>query len=178
MQELRRLLEQIQTLANDLDRVSFREGEDSPLLPASRSILKSLEAEGPRTVPVLAYGRASSRQNIQILVNRLERMGFVESRPNPAHEKSVLIRITKRGSAALKQSEQDELDLFEKLSAELTVEQIQSGLEIVQRLRDAIPKRPSRRIASKQKQVLVPSPTEAEQDQIALEDETLPYNLL
>lgn len=66
---------------------------------AMRGVMESLAAEGPRTVPALARARPVSRQHIQVLVDQLTRGGLVETRPNPAHRRSVLIALTSKGEA-------------------------------------------------------------------------------
>lgn len=68
------------------------------LTAAHRGVLESLSRDGPRTVPALARARPVSRQHIQVLVNRLLDVGLVATEPNPAHERSQLIRLTPAGT--------------------------------------------------------------------------------
>lgn len=63
-----------------------------------RAVLESLASEGPRSVPALARARPVSRQHIQVLVNDLVALGFVETRRNPAHKRSPLIALTAAGA--------------------------------------------------------------------------------
>ncbi len=65
------------------------------------AVLQILKQQGPQTVPQIARIRATSRQNIQMLVNGLEREDCVELRSNPAHKRSALVCLTTKGQALL-----------------------------------------------------------------------------
>src|SRR5258706_15348049 len=71
----------------------FAQGEDS-LASGGLSVLRVLDEYGPQSVPQIGRLRGTSRQNIQILVNRLEAEGCVELVRNPAHKRSGLVRLT------------------------------------------------------------------------------------
>jgi len=63
---------------------------------ARRWTLRRLQS-GPQTVPQLARARAVRRQTIQPVVDSLAADGLVELRPNPAHARSELAWLTRRG---------------------------------------------------------------------------------
>ena len=63
---------------------------------ARRWTLRRLQG-GAQTVPQLARVRAVRRQTLQPVVDALVRDGLVELRPNPAHARSELARLTRRG---------------------------------------------------------------------------------
>ena len=88
---------EVTALANQLRKTTgfVNRQDNSP--QAGWSILRTLGRRGPQTVPDIARARALSRQNIQILVNRLEAQGYVAVTPNPAHKRSGLIGLTERG---------------------------------------------------------------------------------
>src|SRR5436305_7931387 len=90
---LEALLIEVNGLANRLKSNNPKETIPS----ASRVALQVLQRCGPQTVPQIARARFSSRQNIQILVNRLQKEGLVELVENPDHKRSVLVRLTHRG---------------------------------------------------------------------------------
>lgn len=89
---VRRLFHQLRAVAEVITPPS--EG----LTASHRAVLESLATSGPQTVPALARARPVARQHIQVLVNDLLRMGFVETRANPAHKRSPLIALTPSGS--------------------------------------------------------------------------------
>ena len=71
-------------------------GEDA-LYSGERSILRILKEAGPSTVPQIARVRSTSRQNVQVIINRLSAEGRVELRSNPSHKRSKLVALTPRG---------------------------------------------------------------------------------
>jgi DNA-binding MarR family transcriptional regulator len=68
---------------------------------AERSLLVELEQRGARTVPVLARGRAVSRQAMQKVVDRLTVRRWLRDEPNPDHARSPLVAITPAGRRVL-----------------------------------------------------------------------------
>lgn len=54
--------------------------------------------DAPHTVPQLARVRAVRRQSLQPVVDALLADGLVELRPNPAHARSELVALTRRGA--------------------------------------------------------------------------------
>jgi DNA-binding MarR family transcriptional regulator len=59
--------------------------------------LRSLAVEGPQTVPQLARARPVARQYVQTMANALSAEGLIEFVDNPAHRRSRLMRLTKKG---------------------------------------------------------------------------------
>jgi DNA-binding MarR family transcriptional regulator len=100
-----------------------------------RSILKSLGARGPQTVPAMAKPRAVSRQHVQKLVDELKRDALVAAIPNPTHKRSKLIALTGRGAGFLEKMEKREAELFRFLGRDLRLGDIRSATELVRELR-------------------------------------------
>lgn len=99
--ELEFLLTEVGALANRL-RASTQVIHAADHLPlGGKAVLQALARTGPQTVPQIARSRGSSRQNIQVLINRLEAAGMVEFADNPAHRSSVLIHLTATGEKLL-----------------------------------------------------------------------------
>ena len=91
---LRDLFTEVNALA-----IQLRKGDEEghAMEAAGLGILRILQQDGPLTVPEIARIRATSRQNIQILVNRLVAGGLLEVTNNPAHKRSALLQLTDRG---------------------------------------------------------------------------------
>ena len=70
---------------------------DRQLANASRGVLRFLMAAGPHTVPDIARWRATSRQFIQRIIDDLEAEGLVALKTNPAHRRSRLVDVTRKG---------------------------------------------------------------------------------
>jgi len=63
-----------------------------------RWILRSLQRNGPQSVPALARARSMRRQSVQPIVDLLVADGFVELARNPAHKRSSLVVLTNAGA--------------------------------------------------------------------------------
>ncbi len=72
----------------------------STISASQRGVLESLHMGGAQTVPQMARARPVSRQFIQRLVNDLIDRKLVRVDPNPAHQRSSLIRLTEQGEEA------------------------------------------------------------------------------
>jgi DNA-binding MarR family transcriptional regulator len=95
--ELEFLFAEVHALGNCLRKSAWTiHGEDN-LRVGALSVLQDLESFGPMTVPQLARARATSRQNVQVLVDCLESEGLVEYVANPAHKRSDLVELTRGG---------------------------------------------------------------------------------
>ncbi len=94
------LFAELTAAANDLKKHEARLHRADGLPPGELGILERL-AHASRTVPDLARSRGTSRQNVQIMVNRLKGQGWVEAVPNPAHKRCPLICITVQGRSVL-----------------------------------------------------------------------------
>ncbi|WP_414708061.1 MarR family transcriptional regulator [Rathayibacter festucae] len=75
-------------LSNVLSASGDRLVADLGLTAARWQILGALAAGAPRPVAWLARDLDVSRQNVQRIVNDLERDGFVSFRPNPHHRRA------------------------------------------------------------------------------------------
>lgn len=103
-----------------------------------RSLLKSLAAGGPQTVPQMARMRAVSRQHIQKLVNGLINDGLVELIDNPAHKRSKLIRITAAGQRAADATRQREAEILPELSRGLSLREIETATRVLEHFKAAL----------------------------------------
>jgi DNA-binding MarR family transcriptional regulator len=184
--ELKTLLEQVQILANQIKKSAVAIEDAQHPLVVGRAVLEMLETSGPQTVPALAGRRNSSRQNVQIVVNRLHRFGLVEFTPNPAHRKSGLVRITEQGKAILERGAEQEAKLLDELGRQLAEFDLQPVVRLLGRLQEVLgtrqepigqtPGTNGRQRNSKPLPAQVPVATN--QDVPTEEDYSLPYNLL
>jgi DNA-binding MarR family transcriptional regulator len=137
--DLELLVEEVNALTLRLKQ-AIRVGEDAGgLLSATQCVLRWL-LEGPKTVPQLARLRGTSRQNVQILVNRLTRQGLVAFAINPAHRRSVLVQLTEGGRGILR-SVSAEHTLGNALSPRIAQNEVRSAVALLRRLRDSIAER-------------------------------------
>ncbi len=132
------LFHEVTLLANQIKKAAFKFQDEEVFLAVGRSLMESLSEKGPQTVPALAALRSSSRQNVQIMVNRLVRLGCVELRANPEHKKSGLVCMTDTGRSALEKTTGGEKQLFVKVSSRCSEKEIQRGLDLITKLRKAL----------------------------------------
>ena len=135
---LRLLLAEVTALANQLRRSGTLVPGQGDSLPAGWSILQAVGSLGPQTVPDIARGRGMSRQNIQILVNRLEIQGYVTAAPNPAHKRSGLVELTERGRQALATVMEQETASLEALLPYVSRSRLVPAARLLHQLRELL----------------------------------------
>src|SRR3954467_2892091 len=97
---LQSMLTEVKALAQRLKRPSIGDPGQQPA-SSGAAMLRILFEDGLQTVPQIARKLGTSRQNIQILVNRLKAARCLELRPNPAHKRSELVCLTEPGKTLL-----------------------------------------------------------------------------
>src|SRR5882672_4400371 len=137
-ENLAAFLAEIRALAAHLKyaRQPFQNQEDWP--SGARSVLLILGRSGAQTVPEIARERSTSRQNIQIVVNRLKRAGLADLEINPAHKRSALVRLTERGKVLLSHLEQTESSLHESMLSKLSPEELASTMKCLRKIRQLL----------------------------------------
>ncbi|BEL07417.1 MarR family transcriptional regulator [Actinoplanes sichuanensis] len=96
-----------------------------------RAVLEVLAEHGPMTVPDIADRLDLARQGIQRHVNDLAALGWVESRVNPAHRRSVLIAVTPAGSELFTRIRSDELSRLDRMATECTADELAAALRVL-----------------------------------------------
>ena len=86
---------------------------------------------GPQTVARLAAARAQSRQRLQPLVNSLVAEGLLERKPNPFHQRSALIGLTKQGDAAVRHFLATEARLRASLPLDVSVRSLDAAAKVL-----------------------------------------------
>ncbi len=141
--ELENLLTEVNALAHRLSQLG--RGDASTILPfAAHQVLQALDRNGPQSVPALARLRSTSRQNLQILVDRLTKHGCVTSTSNPAHKSSPLFDLTAKGRAMLDAGKAEYSGLLEALAGNGSKGRFREAAEILRKLRLSIPPRQPR----------------------------------
>jgi DNA-binding MarR family transcriptional regulator len=115
------LFAEINALAVRLRQRATRiQGVRGDLPGAEHVVLEIIARFGGMTVPHIARERCTSRQNIQTLVDRLERTDRIEVIANPAHKRSGLVRLTEQGKKWLAESENERKDLLKEIESRLS----------------------------------------------------------
>lgn len=124
---LLRLFDETTALFHRLRAVAAEVHGEGKLSAGRRGILRSLEREGPQTVPQLARARPVSRQHIQTLVNPLIAEGLVAGEENPAHRRSPLLVLTAKGRRHVEAMTRAEAELLKGAETGVPLEEIQQA---------------------------------------------------
>lgn len=92
-----RVFGEVRRLFHTLSRVAESIHSDIGITAGQRALLESLSESPGRTVPEIARSRGVTRQHIQTLANQLLDKNLVETRDNPAHKRSPVLRLTAAG---------------------------------------------------------------------------------
>ena len=133
--ELEVLFEEAVDLANCLKSKARHTHRGEPLSASGRMLLHSLQLQEPQTVPALAHVRSTSRQNIQVLVDRLAEAGYVMFVANPGHKRSDLVVLTETGHALLASANEREADAHAALVPHATEAEVKAAAETLRKLR-------------------------------------------
>jgi DNA-binding MarR family transcriptional regulator len=99
-----------------------------------RAVLEILAEHGPAPVPSIGDRLDLARQGVQRHVNDLLALGYVESRPNPAHRRSVLIGLTRTGAEVIDRIRDDELRQLAGLAQDCTSAEIATAAKVLRSL--------------------------------------------
>jgi DNA-binding MarR family transcriptional regulator len=94
-----------------------------------------IAAERPQPVAWLARDMGASRQNIQRIVNDLEREGLVAFRANPHHRRAQLVLLTDKGQQTFDTAMQLQGPWIDKLADGLKVSDLETIRSVVVALR-------------------------------------------
>lgn len=132
---LKQLILEVNALGSLLRQGSLTEGHGSGLAGGESAILDLLDRLGAQSVPQMARLRSTSRQNIQVAVNRLGREHSVEFAANPAHKRSRLVQITEAGRKRLGAAREQERLQLQRLADHFRVEQLGSAAALLRAVR-------------------------------------------
>ncbi|MFC4505321.1 MULTISPECIES: MarR family winged helix-turn-helix transcriptional regulator [Streptomyces] len=133
--ELGHRLVEVFDLVGPLYRRALRKVEQGEAVEGAsvgvRSVLDLLRRQGDMTVPQLSRIQALSRQFVQRMVNDAAAHGWVESVPNPAHQRSSLIRLTEEGRVLITAVLDREHTLNRQVGGELTDAEVRACVRVL-----------------------------------------------
>lgn len=92
-------------------------------------------AERPQPVAWLARDMGANRQNVQRIVNDLEKEGLVAFEANPHHRRAQLVVLTDKGKHTYEAAMRLQAPWFNELSAGLRVEDLETMRGVMSALR-------------------------------------------
>ncbi|CTQ51511.1 MarR family protein [Roseibium album] len=116
--ELRNLIGEVRRTFRLLAGLSDNMLEKRGLTATLRAILEFVAENGPSPVPRMAKAKSMKRQSVQSLVDRLQKLGLVETVPNPQHLRSVLVALTDKGEAAFQAILIEEKNLLTQIAGD------------------------------------------------------------
>jgi DNA-binding MarR family transcriptional regulator len=137
-EKLNSLFGEVNTLATQCKQARPLFQDPADLAGGERSVLLILGRSHSHTVPEIARTRCTSRQNIQIVVNRLKEEGLVELTSNPGHKRSAHVCLTEKGRRLFQQIELSEAKLLNDLLVGLSQDELVSTTKCLQKLRQAL----------------------------------------
>ena len=129
------LIDETVALFHRLRAVAEAVHGEGELSAARRGVLTSLARLGPQTVPQMAAVRPVSRQHVQAIVDSLAADRLVETIDNPAHKRSVLVRLTARGRTAVRDIVRRESALLASLDVGVSAAEIDRATEVLKKFR-------------------------------------------
>lgn len=101
------------------------------LTVGSRAVLEVLDATGPAPVPDVAERLDLPRQAVQRHVDELRRRGYVETRPNPAHRRSVLVTPTGDGTRVFRDLRAAEGRDLDEVALDCTAADLETARQVL-----------------------------------------------
>ena len=137
-QALKELLIETTMLHHHVAQASRGLVAPSDLTNAQVSVLRSVGAQGARTVPQLAAERGIARQPVQRSVDELAEAGLVRLAPNPRHKRSRLVEATAAGRRRLREMERRQNQWTRPLADGLSVSTLRSASRLLRRVRERL----------------------------------------
>jgi len=112
--------------------------EAEPITMGMRAVLEYLLDSGSSTVPDIARNRHVTRQHIQVLVNDLIEHGAVELADNPAHKRSSLVALTRKGKQTIQRMKVREDRFFAELGPAASQTELRRAAKTLRLVREAL----------------------------------------
>ena len=138
VQELQTLFRETISLFHGLQATAASVHRHANLTAALRGVLVGLAESGPQTVPQMARLRPTSRQHIQVLVNRLRDLGLVLAEENPDHRRSKRVRLTAEGERTVARILDREARLLELAAIPVGEAEIGAAVAALQAVRTTL----------------------------------------
>jgi DNA-binding MarR family transcriptional regulator len=127
------LFEEVRLLARRLSYAGNPNGDG--FAAGALGVLRTLSEHGAQTAPQIGRLRGTSRQNIQILVNRLADEGLVEFVKNPAHKRSEFVRLTGLGKKTFEKEHGQEAAFVAGVASQLPEADVEAVSLVLQKIR-------------------------------------------
>ena len=134
----------LRTSFNLLKGLAEEMHRDLGINASMRAVMEAIAVGGERPVPEIAREKGVSRQHIQVNVDALLGAGLAELWENPAHKRSPLVALTRKGRKTFKKVRRREAKTLERLAAQLPPDAIETAAELLGDLNDLLMQRRSK----------------------------------
>ncbi len=134
--ELEKVLGEAVALYHRLRIVADEIHHQGEMTSGKGGVMKGLYRFGPQTVPQMARARPVSRQYIQTLVNMLADDGHVELIDNPAHKRSRLVSLTKKGELLVEEMINRQKRLLTQIKIGISERDLSRAANVLRDLRE------------------------------------------
>lgn len=135
------LILEIFTLNNRLIAAGDRLVADLGLTSARWQVLGTIVAAArPQPVAWLARDMGGNRQNVQRIVNDLEKDGLVAFAPNPHHRRAQLVMLTEKGQQVFEAAMALQAPWVNGLSEGIPIEDLETTSQVLSALLDKLNK--------------------------------------
>ena len=94
-------------------------------------LLRSINVDGPRTVPQIARALGLARQRIQKIVDEAETGGVVSRQTNPDHKRSQIVALTRGGTAKLSRIECEMRLVAQEMADAFDIRDLDAALRVL-----------------------------------------------
>lgn len=113
---------------------------------ALRGMLERLDEAGPQTVPQIARALGVGRQFVQRSMDEAALAGLVHANDNPAHQRSPLFELTRKGQAAFVAARRREQAVTGRIAKGLARADVAAAERVVIHMIEGFAGRPPRRL--------------------------------
>jgi len=140
IQSVTSVVNEVRLLNNRLIELVDELHRASGITASQRAVLEFLHRHGPATVPAIARARGVTRQHIQVISNELTELELIESKPNPAHQRSPIYELTDPGRRSINDIIRRESDYLAAHGIGLDEKRLDAAAETLAELRHALRK--------------------------------------
>ena len=95
-----------------------------------------IRAERPQPVAWIARDLGTHRQNVQRIINDLNKDGLVDFEPNPHHRRAQLVVLTDKGRRAFSEAMQMQAPWISRIADGITVKELEAVRRVINALKE------------------------------------------
>ncbi|WP_172795243.1 MarR family winged helix-turn-helix transcriptional regulator [Polycladidibacter hongkongensis] len=134
----RELIDEVVELYTYLSRVSAQLVADHQMTAYMRALLLFIAEHEPVSVPQIAKRKHVTRQNVQVPVNGLIQLGYLNTQSNPENKRSPLLSLSEMGLRVSAEIDAKEAALIAPLVHSLGEPRLKQSAQTLRQMRRAL----------------------------------------